>query len=232
MSAPLWVVKIGGSLAHGAETVRPWLSAVRAGRGRVVVVPGGGPFADAVRASQPVLGFDDHAAHRMALLAMEQYGIALAAMAEGFVSAATPADLVALTARGCVPVWAPVTMALGAPDIPESWDVTSDSLAAWLARLLGASRLVLVKSAPRPGGGMPLAAAIRAGLVDRAFDAFATGGFDVVCLGPGDHDRLAAALAGGHDLPGRLALDSDALVSGAPGPGAVTPRPARAAALC
>ena len=31
------------------------------------------------------------------------------------------------------------------PDIPWSWNVTSDSLAAWLAGELPASRLVLVK---------------------------------------------------------------------------------------
>ena len=32
------------------------------------------------------------------------------------------------------------------PEIPQSWDLTSDSLAAWLANKMKASMLVLVKS--------------------------------------------------------------------------------------
>ena len=43
-------------------------------------------------------------------------------------------------------------MTTGAPDIPESWDVTSDSLAVWLARKLGVPRVLLVKSAALPAG--------------------------------------------------------------------------------
>ena len=31
-------------------------------------------------------------------------------------------------------------------DLPASWDVTSDSIAAWVARRTGAGRLVLVKA--------------------------------------------------------------------------------------
>ena len=32
--------------------------------------------------------------------------------------------------------------------LPESWDVTSDSIAAWVAGAAGASRLVLLKPVP------------------------------------------------------------------------------------
>jgi 5-(aminomethyl)-3-furanmethanol phosphate kinase len=48
-------------------------------------------------------------------------------------------------------VWLPSEMVLNADlcaeaDVPHSWDVTSDSLAAWLAQQLEASQLVLIKS--------------------------------------------------------------------------------------
>ena len=59
----------------------------------MVLVPGGGPFADAVRAAQPRMGFDDRAAHAMALLAMEQYGCALANLAQGLSLAASVAAI-------------------------------------------------------------------------------------------------------------------------------------------
>ena len=45
---------------------------------RIVVVPGGGPFADAVRDFDRSLGLSPHTAHWMALLAMDQYGHVLA----------------------------------------------------------------------------------------------------------------------------------------------------------
>ena len=59
-----------------------WLEIIAGNAGHVVLVPGGGPFADAVREAQPKMGFDDAAAHHMALLAMEQYGRALVSLNE------------------------------------------------------------------------------------------------------------------------------------------------------
>src|SRR5262245_51683374 len=70
------VIKLGGSFAFSAD-LADWIAAIAGCAGRVVIVPGGGPFADAVRAAQAQMGFDDCAAHRMALLAMEQYGCAI-----------------------------------------------------------------------------------------------------------------------------------------------------------
>ena len=56
-----WVLKLGGSLLEAPE-LDAWLATtVGAGAGRCVVVPGGGPFADRVRDSQPRLGFSDAA---------------------------------------------------------------------------------------------------------------------------------------------------------------------------
>jgi aspartokinase-like uncharacterized kinase len=47
---------------------------------------------------------------------------------------------------GEIPVWLPEKMVLGASDVPECWQVTSDSLAAWLAWSYGARRLLLIKA--------------------------------------------------------------------------------------
>src|SRR4051812_27734550 len=68
----MWIVKLGGSLAHDARLPR-WLQMLaELGGGRVVVVPGGAAFADAVRAAQQHWRFDDLTAHNMAVLAMAQ----------------------------------------------------------------------------------------------------------------------------------------------------------------
>lgn len=140
------VVKLGGGLIEVPAALREWLGILGgAGRGRVVVVPGGGPFADAVRTAQCKIGFDDRAAHRMAILAMDQYACLLASVGPALVLCASEEHIRStLGARG-VPVWLPSAMTLADASIAESWDVTSDSLAAWLARRLGASALWLVK---------------------------------------------------------------------------------------
>src|SRR6201999_873925 len=154
MSMPdITVVKLGGSHA-GSAHLDAWLDALAACGGRAVIVPGGGPFADAVRAAQGSMGFDDAAAHHMALLAMEQFGLALASKRPGLGVVASRDDIGTALRVGKVPVWGPTAMALAAKEIPASWDVASDSLAAWLAGRIGATRLLLVKhgapSAPVP----------------------------------------------------------------------------------
>ncbi len=189
------VVKLGGSLA-AAGTLAAWLAVIlEQGGGRGVIVPGGGVFADAVRAVQRRDGFSDRAAHRMAVLAMEQYAWLLQDLAPALVACAGIREMRAALAEGGVALWLPSQMVLADPLIACDWRVTSDSLAAWLARRLEATCLVLVKSAPAPPAAK--AAELAAlGLVDPAFPAYAeAAGCPVACCGPGEAARLAAALA-------------------------------------
>lgn len=167
---PPWVVKLGGSL-NGAPELPDWLRTCAALGGQVVVVPGGGPYADAVRHAQAVWGFGDDAAHDLALGAMEQFGRQLCAMRPGLVPAASPGTVRMVLAAGKTPVWMPRSMALAASEIAQSWSVTSDSLAAWLALRMRAQGLVLVKSAQVVTRDWNVLA--RAGVVDSAFPGFA-----------------------------------------------------------
>lgn len=165
----MWIVKLGGSL-HDAPALRQRLAELATVPGPPrILVPGGGPFADAVRETQPRLGFDDLAAHRMAILAMQQYGLALQSLEPRLTLAQTEAELRA--AQACA--WLPWVMVGMAAEIEPSWAVTSDSLAAWLATRLGAEMLILVKSTPLPAGEETAAELARAGLVDPSFPAYA-----------------------------------------------------------
>jgi dihydroneopterin aldolase len=187
----LAVLKLGGAQARGGR-LTDWLGAIARFPGRIVVVPGGGPFADAVRATQAEIGFDDAAAHEMALMAMSQFGRALASLAPGFALADSEDALREALARGVAPIWSPGRMALAA-GLPASWELTSDSLAAWLAGALGAERLILVKHG-EPAGAAELA---RRGVVDPLFPAFLA------------RSRARAFLAA-PDAADRLGLDADA----------------------
>jgi aspartokinase-like uncharacterized kinase len=167
----MWVVKLGGSLAS-APQLRPWLTALSA-RDDVVLVPGGGPFADQVRAAQRQWGFDDAAAHHMALLGMEQYGRMLCALEPALGRAASPPEIERLVAQGKTPVWMPVAMVVDEPEIGHNWDVTSDSLAAWLCCRLEADGLLLIKSTPPASLEDGIATLAGRGILDPAFPLYA-----------------------------------------------------------
>jgi 5-(aminomethyl)-3-furanmethanol phosphate kinase len=125
----LTVVKIGGSLARD-DSLKALCTALGelSTRHSLLIVPGGGEFADTVRDADRRFGLADATAHRMAILGMEQYGLLLR-------------DLLPEAARNAVVM--PAGLALDG--LPESWEVTSDSIAAWVAGRFGAGRLVLVK---------------------------------------------------------------------------------------
>jgi 5-(aminomethyl)-3-furanmethanol phosphate kinase len=194
---PLTVVKLGGSHAHEPE-LRAWLGAIARARGSVVLVPGGGPFADAVRVAQARMGFDDRAAHAMAMMAMAQFGRALISLEPAIQLATSRAAIrTALRAR-LIPAWAPERMA-GVARLPETWDLTSDSLAAWLTGTIGAARLVLVKHGRFEGPTLDAAELAASGVVDPLFPCSLSRSGARAFIAPSDAaERFAGEL---RDLP-------------------------------
>jgi 5-(aminomethyl)-3-furanmethanol phosphate kinase len=137
------VIKVGGSLeAQPAALRRLMTTLARVGRRRwLVVVPGGGRFADEVREADRRYDLGDSAAHWMAILAMDQYGHLLARLAPGSVVADSRCAL----APGRLNVLLPSVWLRRADPLPHSWDVTSDSIAAWIAGTMKIPHLMLVK---------------------------------------------------------------------------------------
>jgi 5-(aminomethyl)-3-furanmethanol phosphate kinase len=191
------VVKLGGSYAFSGA-LKSWINAVAACAGRVVLAPGGGPFADTVRLAQREMGFDDRAAHAMAVLAMDQYACALVNLASGLTLAASAAAIRRVVRAGGVPVWSATAMVRAAQDIPWSWEVTSDSLAAWLAGRIGAPRVLLVKHVEPAAGPLRAADLVADGIVDPAFPRFLrASGAQAFIAGPAGHASAASALRNG-----------------------------------
>lgn len=191
-----WVVKLGGSVYKSPE-LSHWLDVIAGpGAGKTVLVPGGGSWADEVRAAQKVEGFDDRTAHRKALRAMEQYGRVLAGMRSNLAPVCSVAAIREVLHVGNVAVWMPYAMVVDEISIEESWDVTSDSLAAWLAVRLNAAGLLLIKSVQTNGHKPGIAELMRRGWVDPAFGRFASGlRVPTIVLGQGGHNSAVELLS-------------------------------------
>ena len=148
-SAGLTVIKIGGRLTavpSALDRVCAVVGEVSRSH-RVLVVPGGGPFADAVREFDTRVRLSADAAHWMAILAMDQYAHVLASRIPGAVLVDEPGAVSEAVGEGSVAVLAPSRWMRSADVLPHTWEVTSDSIAAFVAGALDATRLVLIKPA-------------------------------------------------------------------------------------
>jgi aspartokinase-like uncharacterized kinase len=187
------VVKIGGSLVETGRLREVLAIVIRAQR-PTVIVPGGGPFADAVRNAQAEFGFSDEAAHRMALLAMHQSAVLMTEIAPKLVAAETLAAMRSAWKARRVAVWMPVKLCERDKRIPCDWSITSDGLAARLAERLGRVPVVLVKSR-LVARGASAAALAREGVVDPVFaEIQARARLEWAVVGPGEERDLAAML--------------------------------------
>ncbi len=196
----MWIIKIGGSLATSNNLGR-WLSQIKGWQQiGLVVVPGGGPFADCVRAMQSRCGYDNATGHAMAVLAMEQYATLLAARCTAFVPCSRPGDINQALKRGKIALWRPSHLVSQAQDIPKTWDHTSDSLAAWLARYLKAEGVLLIKSRDPEGESPPLLKTLqKSGLIDPALGGYLQGTtISLHCAGPDTLNRLEGGLKDWH----------------------------------
>jgi 5-(aminomethyl)-3-furanmethanol phosphate kinase len=208
----LTVVKVGGGVGDDAL---PGLCAALGELGRrhpLLVVPGGARFADAVRDADRRFELSAAAAHRMAILGMEQFGWVLSELIPGAVRTADlsrlPGDRTAVLLPAALPL----------DPLPESWQVTSDSIAAWVAERAGAGRLVLVKGvdglyADWPPRGEPIArltvaelGALRTGGVDEHLPMVLAGArFETWVIGGRDPARLGELLDRGMTVGTRIA---------------------------
>jgi len=164
------VVKIGGGLLafpdHLERTLRVVTTASR--QGRILIVPGGGPFADTVREIDRRVELSAQASHWMAVLAMDQYAHLLVSRTPDAILADDVEEIAAAVTAGRLPVLAPSRWLRRADPLPHTWDATSDSIAAWVAGAIGASRLVLIK--PPGANGTNLVDPYFAGVVDREIE--------------------------------------------------------------
>ncbi|WP_435009603.1 uridylate kinase [Tundrisphaera lichenicola] len=169
MIAPV-VVKVGGSLLDWPDLSGRLSAYLESRQGdRIVLIVGGGRFADALRDLDRTHGLGEARSHALALRVLDSTAHVLAAIVPGLSVVETLDNL-----GGS---WAVCRAAILAPrrfldeddrssdPLPHAWATTTDAIAARVAVRLGARELILLKSTPIPLG-LDLESASRIGLID------------------------------------------------------------------
>jgi aspartokinase-like uncharacterized kinase len=139
------VLKVGGSLAEDPASLSNLCQqlGVLVNTYRILIVPGGGKFADTIRKIDKTYKLSDVVAHKMAILAMDQYGFLLSDITpKAYVSHSLKE--VSNSAKGILPIFLPSRLMFREDPLEHSWDITSDTIAAYIASLLDAEKLILV----------------------------------------------------------------------------------------
>ena len=171
--SPLVVIKLGGSLLTLSDPGRRVTDLLaKWPEIRPLLVVGGGLSADAVRTWSQIHQLDEPTAHRLAIESMNVTASLARCLLPGSVVVDGRESAAVCWQQGQGPIlqmerWL-MTSEGAAGELPASWDVTSDSLAAWVAVRWHAEELWLLKSTALPPG-VSVDKASRQGLVDRYF---------------------------------------------------------------
>ena len=187
------VVKLGGSLLHQAETrfaIQRWLQDQDINNWSHVWVVGGGHWVELIRDFDRMHSLTAEQSHAASVAAMEVTARMVSGWFPEWNVFDSVQDAVSMIDRSSDHVcdgsnlaeshliWYPLaSLSSGDLDLPASWDVTSDSMAGWLAGQVDADELVLLKSCDGESG-RPLDW-IQSGLVDRWFSQVCNGKFSI-----------------------------------------------------
>ncbi|MCX8176063.1 MAG: hypothetical protein N3E48_02385 [Candidatus Bathyarchaeota archaeon] len=140
------VVKIGGSLISKPRKLRKLCKVLGklAKKHEMVIVPGGGIFADTVRLVDGLFKLSAKISHYMAILGMDQYGVMLSSLIPNSVRVYSLAELKKISDKA-LPIILPSKLILRSKNLKSSWEVTSDTIAAYIGFKIKAEKVILVK---------------------------------------------------------------------------------------
>ena len=141
------LVKVGGSLAVYPEKLRTLCVKISeiSKEHKLIVVPGGGEFADVVRRLDKRFHLSCNMSHRMAILGMDQYGLLLSDLIPRSVTADKLEEVKFFLDSSKLPIFLPSNLLVREDPLENSWAVTSDSIAVYIASRMKVTKVLLVK---------------------------------------------------------------------------------------
>tara|TARA_B100000989_G_scaffold174978_1_gene131197 strand:- start:515 stop:1123 length:609 start_codon:yes stop_codon:yes gene_type:complete len=139
----MWVLKLGGSWLKNRKLNDLLQYLILYNNSDIVLVVGGGIFADAVRLSQKFLKFDDQFANYLAIKATENYAESINSV---FPEIRLTKNLNELKKKDGLKIWLPGETLNNESTFTKNWNSTSDSIACWLGRKISAKGVIFVKS--------------------------------------------------------------------------------------
>lgn len=139
------VIKVGGSLAEDSTHLKNLCHKLNelSKEYDVVIVPGGGRFADTVREFDRYFYLSNEVTHQMAILAMDQFGLLLSDLIPDSRVSYLLETVKSSVATQMTTILLPSRLMLETDSLEKSWDVTSDTIAAYVAKMLKAKKLIL-----------------------------------------------------------------------------------------
>ncbi|NLE05777.1 MAG: hypothetical protein GX638_13395 [Crenarchaeota archaeon] len=140
------VIKIGGSLSEKPNVLRNLgyeLSKI-AQKQKILIIPGGAKFADVIRELDNKFKLPASFTHRMAILAMDQYGLFLSQILPNSQLCDSIKEANKISKAGKLAIFLPSKMVLDCDPFEASWDVTSDSIAAYIAIKVHSKKVILI----------------------------------------------------------------------------------------
>ncbi len=139
------LLKIGGALIEYPENLKKLCKAVSrlSKKYKLIITPGGSRFADQIRDIDTRFHLEKVTSHKMAILAVDQYGLLLSNLIPNSTVTYTISEAVKPEKKPIILL--PSRIMFKENPLEASWNVTSDSIATYIAYLTRAEKLILAK---------------------------------------------------------------------------------------
>jgi len=137
----MWVLKIGGSWITNPNLITLLKRLDKKKRGKIIIVAGGGCFADSVRYAFKKTRMSENLANSLALKSTEIFSSYMKEINKNFYLTSNK-----YFKKKSINVWLPSVILSNEKSFKKNWNSTSDSVAAWLSKNIQAEGLVFVKS--------------------------------------------------------------------------------------
>ncbi len=140
------IIKIGGSLAKNPKSLRLLCAKIGsiAKKHSLFIVPGGSKFADVGRDFDKRYKLTPETSHKIAILGMDQYGFIINELIPNSSSFYQLVEYKKILKIKKIPVFLPSSYMFNKDPLENSWNVTSDSIAAYLAKGIKCTNLILI----------------------------------------------------------------------------------------